>query len=61
MLKMGSFLHENHRDDPLDTMILLNVFNVLGVLNVQNALNMPKDAPLACWALFLLVVVASYI
>ena len=40
----------NHRGGP--TMILLNVLNVLGVLYVLNVLNMPKDASLACWALF---------
>ena len=35
-------------------MTLLNVHGVLGVLNVLNVLNMPMDAPLACWALFVL-------
>ena len=37
-------------------MKLLNVLIVLGVLNelnVLNGLNMPKDASLACWPLFI--------
>ena len=67
---MSRFLYENHQDSP--TLTLLNVLGVLGVLNVLNvvhvlhvlyvlhvlhALNMPMDASLACWALFLFVFV----
>ena len=57
---MCRFLYENHRGS--QTLTLLNVFGVLGVLNVLNVLhvlnvfhvlNMPMDASLACWALFL--------
>ena len=56
MLKMSSFLHENHRGSP--TLTLLNVLSVLGMLNVLNVLvvlnvlSMPIDASLASWALF---------
>ena len=50
---MSCFLFENHRGSP--TLTLLNVLSVLGVLNVLvvlNVLNMPMDASLASWALF---------
>ena len=53
---MSRFHFENHWDSP--TLTLLNVHSVLGVLNVLNvlhvfnALNMPIDASLASWALF---------
>ena len=39
---------KNHRGSP--SLTLLNVLGVLGVLTVPN---MPMDALLACWALFL--------
>ena len=32
------------------------VLGVLGVLNKLNVLNVPKDASLACWALFYSVI-----
>ena len=41
---MSSFLNENHGGS-----LTLTLLNVLGVLHV---LNMPMDASLACWALF---------
>ena len=50
---MSGFRHENHRGSP--TLTLLNVLSVLGVLNllvVLNVLDMPMDASLASWALF---------
>ena len=56
MPKMSSFLNENHRGSV--TLTLLNVLGVLGVLNVLNVLNMPMDASLACWALFLLLLLS---
>ena len=31
---------------------VFHVLNVLNVLNVLSLLDMPKDASLACWALF---------
>ena len=37
----------------IGTWTLLNVLGVLGVLHVLHVLNMPIDASLACWALFL--------
>ena len=58
---MSRFLYENHWGSP--TLTFLNVLGVLGVLNVLNVLyvlhvlhvlNMLMDAPLACWALFIL-------
>ena len=56
MLKMSSFLHENHLDSPPLTWVnvfgVLGVLNVLNVLNVLHVLNTPMDASLACWALF---------
>ena len=54
---MSCFLYENHWGSP--TLTLLNVLGVLGVLHVLHVLhmlhvlNMPMDASLACWALFL--------
>ena len=51
---MSRSLYENHWDSP--TLTLLNVLGVLGVLNVLHVLhvlNMPMDASLACWALFI--------
>ena len=51
---MSLFIYDNHRGSP--TLILLNVLgvlNVLNVLHVLDVLNMPMDASLACWALFL--------
>ena len=50
MPKMVNFLDENHRGSP--TLTSLNVLDVLDVLNMLSVLNMPKDASLACWALF---------
>ena len=56
MPKMNPFLYEDYQGGP--TLTLLNVLSLLGVpyilnvLNVLNVLNMPKDALLACWALF---------
>ena len=47
---MDNILHENHQGGP--NLTLLNVLNALNVLNVLNILIMPKDASLACWALF---------
>ena len=44
MPKMDNFLHESHQGDP--NMTLLHVLNVL---------NIPKEAPLARWALFSLL------
>ena len=40
-------------------MTLLNVLGVLGVLYVLNVLDMPMDASLSCWALFILSVFFS--
>ena len=50
---MSGFLRENHRDGP--ALILLNALRVLSVLSMLNVLNMPMDASLACWAMFLFV------
>ena len=50
---MSGFLYESHRGSP--TLTLLNVLSVLGVLVVLvvlNVLDMPMDASLASWALF---------
>ena len=59
MPKMGNFLYENHRGNPISTLLIvinvlnvLIVINVLNVLNVLNELKMSKDPSLACWALF---------
>ena len=40
--------------DVLGARNVLNMLNVLNVLNVLHVLNMPMDASLACWTLFLL-------
>ena len=39
---------------------MLGVLNVLNALDLLNVLNMPKDASLACWALFYLSDSVSY-
>ena len=39
----------------LYVLYVLNVLNVLNMLGVLYVLNMPMDASLACWALFLSV------
>ena len=65
MPKLDGFLYEKHWRSPTLTLLdfmgvlgvlnvlnLLNVPNVLNMLNVLNVLDMPKDASLACWALF---------
>ena len=55
---MSRFLYENHRGSPTLTLLnmlgVLNVLNVLNVIHVLHVLNMPMDASLACWALFIL-------
>jgi len=56
-LKMGNFLDEIHQSSPTvtlpDLLEVISVLEVLNMLNVLNVLNIPKDASLACWALFL--------
>ena len=59
MLKMNSFLHENHWDSPTLTLLnVLGVLNVLIVLHVLRMLNMLMlmDASLACLALLSLTI-----
>ena len=52
---MSSSLYENHWGSPTLTLLnVLDVLGLLGVLNVLDVLNMPMDASLACWALFLI-------
>ncbi len=62
MTKKNGYLHEDYQGGP--TMTLLNVLSLLGVLtvlkapnvlNVLNVLDIPKDASLTCWALFLAI------
>ena len=55
MPKTDNFLHENHQGGPN-----LTLLNVLDVLNELNVLNMPKDASLACWALFATFIESIY-
>ena len=60
LLLLFSDAFENHRVSL--SLILLNVPNVLNlhnVLNVLNVLNKPKDASLACWAMFFFLLVAA--
>ena len=53
MPKMINHLHENHQGGANLTLLsVIYVLNVLNVPNVLNVLNMPKNASLACWALF---------
>ena len=64
---MSRFLYENHRGNP--TLTLLNVLGVLGVLNALHALNVLHvlhvlhvlmDASLACWALFISMIIIDF-
>ena len=57
---MSCFLCENHWGSLTLTLLnvhgvldVLNVLNVPNVLHVLHVLNMPMDASLACWALFM--------
>ena len=45
MAKLENFRHEGRHGGP--------VLALLNVLNLRELLDMPKDASLACWALFL--------
>ena len=45
----------------LNVLNVLNVINVVHVLHVLHVLNMPMDALLACWALFVSFLVPYFV